>query len=333
MPQEHTASEFLVTWHSYKVLTATCIINGCTFMVSDALAQCFERTMAGRANRAIRLKTLEQGKRPGGADCSDRLREWQAGLACTKGKDVDIGGADHHPREDPALPSVKVNLSDLTEEELHALDEIIGHLVVDPADSKHNHPGINPAEFKPFSCVRMVRFGLVGGLWGGATTFVRFSVIAMIFPGFSLSVAAGKTLVNQLLFSPVLHGGVLLFNEWGKTGSFTKGWDKLSTALLEVQLVTWATKIPLNLICFSLMPSVPLQALFMRTYDIFFYIYISIIADREDRPELDDEPKEDLDELVPEGWVEEEFVVADGEIPLVEKDRSSVNCCQGCCVM
>merc|ERR1719230_690424 len=128
----------------------------------------------------------------------------------------------------------------------------------------------------------MIRFGLVGGLWGGTTTFFRFSVIAMIFPGYSFHVAAGKTLVNQFVFSPTLHGGVLLFNEWGKTGSFSQGWDKMCVALLEVQLVTWATKVPLNFICFSFCPSVPMQALFMRTYDIFFYVYISMVADRED---------------------------------------------------
>lgn len=307
MPQEKVAEGFLVTWHSYRVLCATCIINGSTFMISDALAQCFERGLAARSNANMRQKALEEGKRADGADCSEQLKEWRAGL---KGSGPE-----------------EVQLSDLSAEEVHALDEIIGHLVVDPADKNNNRPGINAAEFKEFSCIRMVRFGLVGGLYGGVTTFVRFSVIAMIFPGFSLSVAVGKTLVNQLLFSPVLHGGVLLFNEWGKTGSFQKGWDKLSTALLEVQLVTWGTKIPLNLICFAVMPSVPLQALFMRTYDIFFYIWISMIADREDRPELEDAGVDDLEDIVPEGWVEEEFA---SEIPPVEKGR----CCDaGCCVM
>lgn len=297
-----------MTWHSYKVLCATCVINGSTFMISDALAQCVERGMAARANAHMRQQTLEEGKRADGVDCTEHLKEWQAVLKGT--------GPE------------KVQLSDLSAEELQALDEIVGHAVWDPADKSRNRPGINPAEFKEFSCGRMVRFGLVGGLYGGVTTFVRFSVIAMIFPGFGLHVAICKTLVNQLLFSPVLHGGVLLFNEWGKTGSFEKGWDKLSTALLEVQLVTWGTKIPLNFMCFSLMPSVPLQALFMRTYDIFFYIWISMIADREDRPELDDKGVDDVEELVPEGWVEEEFSTSD--IPPVEKNR----CCDaGCCVM
>ena len=138
------------------------------------------------------------------------------------------------------------------------------------------------AEVQSIDWIRTLRFGAVGMFWGGTTTFARFSFISLVYPGYGLSVAIGKVCINQLIFSPIAHGGILLINEWGKTGSFMSGWDKLRYNLLEVQLVTWATKIPLNLICFSLIDSIPLQALFMRTYDIVFYIFISHVADRDD---------------------------------------------------
>eukprot|EP01065_Artemidia_motanka_P023249 TRINITY_DN2773_c2_g1_i1.p1 TRINITY_DN2773_c2_g1~~TRINITY_DN2773_c2_g1_i1.p1 ORF type:complete len:324 (+),score=75.86 TRINITY_DN2773_c2_g1_i1:173-1144(+) len=323
MPQNHVEATFLATAASWKALLVTCTINGATFAVSDTLAQLMERHWAKQSNRRLRLAALD-GKRADGSDCSVAIAEWRAKLG--QGKDVDVSPSKS--REDPSYPSnPDVDFSRLSEAELSELDDIVGHLVSDPREKSHNKPGINSNEFREFSCVRCIRFGMVGGVWGGVTTFFRFSIIAMIFPGFSFAVAVGKTCVNQFLFSPVLHGGVLLLNEWGKTGSFWKGWDKLCTALLEVQLVTWGTKVPLNFICFSFMPSVPLQALFMRTYDIFFYVYISMVADREDRPEIEDDGQDELADSVPPGWEEEEVRASD--VP-VGKDRG---CCADCCVM
>eukprot|EP01062_Namystynia_karyoxenos_P083694 TRINITY_DN9674_c0_g1_i1.p2 TRINITY_DN9674_c0_g1~~TRINITY_DN9674_c0_g1_i1.p2 ORF type:complete len:347 (+),score=127.35 TRINITY_DN9674_c0_g1_i1:117-1157(+) len=317
MAHSDASTGFLVTAASWQSLGLTCLINGSTFVVSDILAQCVERHWAAKTNRKLRTDALQHGKRADGSDCAAIVADWRAGLAVTQGKDADTaGGAE---RTDPAYPSnPEVVLSQLTPTELAALDDIIGHQVSDPGESSHNRPGISPKESRPFSIMRCTRFGLVGGTWGGVTTFFRFSVIAMVFPGSGYKVALGKMAINQFVFSPVLHGGVLLLNEWGKTGSFVRGWDKLCVSLLEVQLVTWATKVPLNFICFSFMPSVPLQALFMRTYDIFFYIYISMVADREDHPEVDDEGKDSLEDMVPEDWVEEPFEPPkgpDGDLP------------------
>eukprot|EP01064_Diplonema_japonicum_P026416 TRINITY_DN37831_c0_g1_i1.p1 TRINITY_DN37831_c0_g1~~TRINITY_DN37831_c0_g1_i1.p1 ORF type:complete len:230 (+),score=35.89 TRINITY_DN37831_c0_g1_i1:82-771(+) len=173
--------------------------------------------------------------------------------------------------------------------------------------------GLEP---KKCDIIRTMRFGTVGMIWGGTTTFGRFKFISLVFPGAGLKTAAGKVLINQFVFSPIAHGGILLFNEWGKTGSFKKGWDKLCYNLLEVQLVTWATKVPLNLICFSLISSIPLQALFMRTYDIFFYIYISYVAERSDIPEkqITNPDEEDEDE---KHWAEE---------PPIRKSDRTCNC-------
>eukprot|EP00660_Eupelagonema_oceanica_P015483 gene15483-398_t len=49
MPQEHVAEGFLVTAASWKALGVTCVINGSTFLVSDSLAQLFERHQAPAA--------------------------------------------------------------------------------------------------------------------------------------------------------------------------------------------------------------------------------------------------------------------------------------------
>eukprot|EP00755_Sulcionema_specki_P023787 Sspe_Gene.79728::Locus_50057_Transcript_1_1_Confidence_1.000_Length_985::g.79728::m.79728 len=293
---------FLTTKESWEALGWTCAINGGTFLVSDSLAQNVERKWATTHNNNLREEWLMDE-----ANDAEKKRITSLG----QGADFSGGRADEEH---------EVVLAKLTPEEIQLIDQTIGMEVLE--GSKVKVRGIR--EVKSFSVLRMLRFGAVGALWGGPTTFARFTFIQMCFPDFTMAAAVGKVAVNQFVFSPILHGGVLLFNEWAKTGSFSRGWMKLRMSLFEVQLVTWATKVPLNFICFSLMPNVPTQALFMRTYDIFFYVYISYVADRDQPPEHLPHTSSDLDGIKEEGWEIQDTV----PLPKARQDRTC-----SCCVM
>lgn len=275
-----------MNWSQLDTLLITCLITGTSHWVSDYLCQCGEKYYACRNNEEQRKAHLDFDEEH---------------LAELKKAGLEVKGEQPEREE---LKDDKFEGSD----ELLALrgkldTEWVGwerNSLNEPDSSKHCH-GYRPE--KPISHVRAFRFGMaIGFLWGGPTSFLRFSFVNMVFTGKGMAAAAGKMSINQFVFSPILHGGVLLLNEWGKVysekgflGGFKAGWEKLKVSLLEVQLVTWCTKVPLNFFCFWAFETVPMQVLFMRTYDIFFYIYLSYISDREDTPERIAKKKAELD--------------------------------------
>eukprot|EP00997_Jenningsia_sp_PLL12_P000805 NODE_1124_length_1273_cov_42.648693_g920_i0.p1 GENE.NODE_1124_length_1273_cov_42.648693_g920_i0~~NODE_1124_length_1273_cov_42.648693_g920_i0.p1 ORF type:complete len:222 (-),score=63.06 NODE_1124_length_1273_cov_42.648693_g920_i0:69-734(-) len=149
-------------------------------------------------------------------------------------------------------------------------------------------------EEKKYSPSRTMRFGGVGFMWKGPTTFMRYWILQTLFPHHAVYDALLRTLCNQFLFSPVITAGLLFGNELGRSGGDWSGSvKKVKSNLLEVQSAVWVTKVPLNFFCFFMIPTIPMQALFMRSYDICFYVWVDYVAHRKEKVVADGEEKEE----------------------------------------
>ena len=129
--------------------------------------------------------------------------------------------------------------------------------------------------------MRTVRFTLVGFFWGGITTWCRFTFLLVTFPSRTLSYAVVKALVNQLIFGPIIHAGVFYWDSYIQHGHSARAWKKMKEVLFWSTIAQWITKIPINILCFMFLQSVPVFTLTMRGLDIAYYAFLSHIASSE----------------------------------------------------
>eukprot|EP01060_Flectonema_neradi_P038061 TRINITY_DN7883_c0_g3_i1.p2 TRINITY_DN7883_c0_g3~~TRINITY_DN7883_c0_g3_i1.p2 ORF type:complete len:217 (+),score=21.44 TRINITY_DN7883_c0_g3_i1:1095-1745(+) len=112
-----------------------------------------------------------------------------------------------------------------------------GHSEEDPAPS--------------YDVQRTGRYALVHALWNGPYHVPKLMIIMAIFPGVGTMVALKRTLVADLVFSPLESLGVLLFTQLLKGSSRHEVGEKLSADFLPYTIVKWAGHVPCHFLAFK----------------------------------------------------------------------------------
>eukprot|EP01060_Flectonema_neradi_P019892 TRINITY_DN27406_c0_g1_i1.p1 TRINITY_DN27406_c0_g1~~TRINITY_DN27406_c0_g1_i1.p1 ORF type:complete len:309 (+),score=60.37 TRINITY_DN27406_c0_g1_i1:29-928(+) len=133
--------------------------------------------------------------------------------------------------------------------------------------------------------MRSTRFAGTGVLFCGVAQFVRLRVIEAAFEGYAseqLSVAVGKTLVNQVLFSPVIRVASMASIAAMKTNDWVEVKAKIKNDFFEAQTVSYLVKPASNLIAFVVFPHhIFAQAVTIRSVAFAYNVYYSHLAHRE----------------------------------------------------
>eukprot|EP01064_Diplonema_japonicum_P023809 TRINITY_DN34237_c0_g1_i1.p1 TRINITY_DN34237_c0_g1~~TRINITY_DN34237_c0_g1_i1.p1 ORF type:complete len:189 (+),score=43.19 TRINITY_DN34237_c0_g1_i1:62-628(+) len=113
---------------------------------------------------------------------------------------------------------------------------------------------------------RTKRYMCVHALWNGPYHVPKLLIIMHVVPGVGLTAAIYRTLLADLLFSPIESVGVLSFTQIAKDDYTTDNVaTKLYSHLLPYQLVKWTAHVPAHFLTF------------MSTTDAFSAYVVSLL--------------------------------------------------------
>ena len=131
---------------------------------------------------------------------------------------------------------------------------------------------------------RSARFAGTGVVFCGLAQFVRLRVIETAFEGAGddLSVAVSKTVVNQVLFSPVIRVASMASITAMRTNDWNEVKSKIRNDFIEAQTVSYLVKPASNLIAFVVFPHhIFAQAVTIRSVAFAYNIYYSYLSHRQ----------------------------------------------------
>jgi len=129
-----------------------------------------------------------------------------------------------------------------------------------------------------FNWDRHIRMTTIAILWGGSTSYLRFKFLAVYLPPSTFGVAVEKAFINQVIFSPIHEAGLFFLYSITKNGDPNEAWLKIKNDSFWVQNVVIATKVPINIVVFYFVKSIPLQVFCMRAFDILYFSFISHVT-------------------------------------------------------
>eukprot|EP01059_Diplonema_ambulator_P017925 TRINITY_DN30045_c0_g1_i1.p1 TRINITY_DN30045_c0_g1~~TRINITY_DN30045_c0_g1_i1.p1 ORF type:complete len:294 (+),score=110.15 TRINITY_DN30045_c0_g1_i1:42-884(+) len=155
-----------------------------------------------------------------------------------------------------------------------------------------------------FDLSRACRYASTGVIFCGVTQFGRLKIIeAVVHEGGGLATAVEKTVINQLVFSPLVRLASMSSLIFMNTGCWETVKEKVVGDFLEAQSLSYLVKPASNLIAFVVFPhQIFMQAVTMRSVSFVYNTYYSHISHRPHK----------------EGDKEEHSVSSDSESPVVQ---------------
>jgi len=129
-----------------------------------------------------------------------------------------------------------------------------------------------------FNWDRHVRMTTIATLWGGGTSYLRLKFLAIYFPPSTFGVAVEKAFLDCVIFSPIHEAGLFFLYSITKNGDPNEAWLKVKKDQFWVQSVVITTKLPIRIVIFYFVKSVPLQVFYIRAFDILYFAFISHVT-------------------------------------------------------
>lgn len=129
---------------------------------------------------------------------------------------------------------------------------------------------------------RASAFTASGIAFSGMTQFVRHYCVDEMFPkGAGLGIAAGKTVVNQIIFAPVLRAASMGAVQYMQTQSWGDVKEKIAADFFEAQGISYLVKPASNFVAFAVFPNNLVgQAVVLRLVGFGYNVYYSYLVNR-----------------------------------------------------
>ena len=116
---------------------------------------------------------------------------------------------------------------------------------------ENTHNGNDEEKPLKYDSKRTAGYALVHALWNGPYHVPKLMIIVAMFPGVGTAVAIKRTLLADLVFSPIESLGVLVFTQLLKGNSIDDVTTKLKSDFIPYSLIKWAGHVPCHFLAFK----------------------------------------------------------------------------------